>query len=232
VTDISKVVEKAVEIVDAYGDAQADKYKISDTPEAPWENVERTDGNKVFGGENTNDPFMISKSREPLWEAHSLKRENVQDCAPQWKVEDGIKAVRPHEVFHLPGEKDNPSFTSELIKNKEDGLRRESEVEDELKKKYPESEGYTIEKEVYLRDKDGNIVRDPVTGEARRIDFVVLKDGKVVDSIEVTSKTAPKDEQTAKENRIRENGGNYIRDSNGNLVEIPPNVQTRIVRRD
>ncbi len=32
----------------------------------------------------------------------------------------------------------------------------------------------------YLRDKDGNIVRDPVTGEGRRIDFVVIKDGKVV----------------------------------------------------
>ena len=120
----------------------------------------------------------------------------------------------------------------EPIKNKQDGLRREKEVEEELKKKYPEEEGYEIIPEAYLRDKDGKIVKDPVTGEARRIDFIVVKDGKVVDSVEVTSKTADKTDQTAKEKRIRDNGGNFIKDSNGNLVEIPNNVQTRIERRD
>lgn len=118
------------------------------------------------------------------------------------------------------------------IKNKLDGLAREKEVEEELKDKYPEDEGYEILSEVYLRDKDGNIVRDPETGEARRIDFVVVKDGKVVDSVEVTSKTADKTEQSSKEARIRESGGNYVRDNNGNLVEIPADVTTRIERRD
>ena len=118
------------------------------------------------------------------------------------------------------------------IQNKIDGMAREKEVEEELKEKYPESEGYEILSEVYLRDKDGNIVRDPETGEARRIDFVVVKDGKVVDSVEVTSKTADKTEQSSKEARIREAGGNYVRDDNGNLVEIPANVTTRIERRD
>lgn len=120
----------------------------------------------------------------------------------------------------------------EPIQNKVDGLRREEEVEQELKEKYPEEEGYEIISEAYLRDENGNIVKDPETGEARRIDFVVVKDGKVVDSVEVTSKTADKTEQTAKENRIRDNGGNYIKDSNGNLVEIPKDIQTRIERRD
>jgi len=118
------------------------------------------------------------------------------------------------------------------IQNKIDGLQREADVLDELKEQYPEDEGYEILSEVYLRDSEGNIVKDPVTGEARRIDFVVVKDGKVVDSIEVTSKTADKTEQTAKEERIRENGGNYIKDSDGNLVRIPDNVHTRIERRD
>ena len=61
---------------------------------------------------------------------------------------------------------------------------------------------------------------------------MVVKDGKVVDSIEVTSKTADKTEQSAKEERIREAGGNYIRDNDGNLVEIPSYVQTHIERRD
>ena len=62
-------------------------------------------------------------------------------------------------------------------------------------------DGYEIISEAYLRDKDGNIVKDPETNSARRIDFVVVKDGKVVDSVEVTSKTASKEEQSAKEDR-------------------------------
>ena len=117
------------------------------------------------------------------------------------------------------------------IQNKIDGLAREEEVSEELKEKYPPEEGYEIVSEAYLRDKDGKIVRDPESGEARRIDFVIIKDGKVVDSVEVTSKTADKTAQSAKESRIRDAGGNYVRDSNGNLVEIPPTVQTRIERR-
>lgn len=120
----------------------------------------------------------------------------------------------------------------EAIKNKMDGLAREKEVAEELKTKYPPEKGYQIVSEAYLRDKDGNIVKDTVTGEARRLDFMVVKDGKVIDSIEVTSKTADKSEQSAKEERIRDNGGNYIRDNNGNLVEIPSTVHTHIERRD
>lgn len=61
---------------------------------------------------------------------------------------------------------------------------------------------------------------------------MVVKDGKVVESIEVTSKTADKTEQTAKEERIRDNGGNYVKDKDGNLVEIPADVHTQIERRD
>ena len=120
----------------------------------------------------------------------------------------------------------------EAIKNKLDGLAREKEVGEELEKKYPPEKGYQIVSEAYLRDKDGNIVRDPVSGEARRVDFMVVKDGRVVDSIEVTSKTADKTGQLAKEERIRDAGGNYIRDNNGKLVKIPTTVHTHVERRD
>ena len=120
----------------------------------------------------------------------------------------------------------------EAIKNKQDGLAREQEVAQELEKKYPPEKGYQIVSEAYLRDKNGNIVKDPETGQARRIDFVVVKDGKVVDSIEVTSKTADKTGQCAKEDRIRDAGGNFIRDNNGNLVPFPTMVRTKIERRD
>lgn len=118
------------------------------------------------------------------------------------------------------------------IQNKIDGLQREAEVKDELEEKYLPEKGYNIISEAYLRDAEGNIVKDPETGKARRIDFVVVKGGKVLDSIEVTSKTADKSDQLAKENRVRESGGNYVRDNNGNLIKIPSNIQTRVERRD
>ena len=123
------------------------------------------------------------------------------------------------------------NFQEGILPNKEEGLRREAEVEEELEKKYPESEGYEIISEAYLRDSEGKIVRDPETGEARRIDFVIVKDGQVVDSIEVTSETADKTGQTAKEERIREAGGNYIRTYDGSLAKYPNDLHTTIERR-
>ena len=123
------------------------------------------------------------------------------------------------------------NFQEGILPNKEEGLRREVEVEEELEKKYPESEGYEIVSEAYLRDSEGKIVRDPETAEARRIDFVVVKDGQVVDSIEVTSETADKTGQTAKEERIRDAGGNYIRTSDGSLAKYPNDLHTTIERR-
>lgn len=122
-------------------------------------------------------------------------------------------------------------YLFEIIPNKENGLRRELEVEGDLQKKYPDSNNCTIIREAYLRDENGNIVKDPVTGSARRIDFVVIKNGRVVESVEVTSPTADKSEQVAKENRIRENGGCYIRNENGDLVKLPNDIQTKIERR-
>ena len=120
---------------------------------------------------------------------------------------------------------------AKIVENKLEGCKREQEVLKELEKRYPEREGYKVVSERYLLDKNGNIARDPETLKARRIDFVVVKDNKVVDMIEVTSKTAPKIDQSAKELRIRENGGNYIK-LGEQLIRIPNYVETRIERRD
>mgnify|MGYP000098132075 CR=1 FL=1 len=119
-----------------------------------------------------------------------------------------------------------------VVQNKLDGCRRENDVAKDLEKQYPEKNGYQILRERVLCDKEGNPVIDEKTGQKRRIDFVVIKDGKVVDMVEVTSKTAPKQDQLAKEYRIRDNGGNYIKDYNGNICRIPGNVETRVERRD
>ena len=130
--------------------------------------------------------------------------------------------------------KDNPEKKiSSPIQNKQEGLRREQNVHKELEKQYPSKEGYKILRERELCNKDGKPVRDGQTGEKRRIDFCVVKDGRVVDMIEVTSKTAPKREQLSKEYRIRDEGGNYIKDSDNNkLYKIPDNVESRVIRRD
>ncbi len=182
-----------------------------------------------------NKRIDTSKKSDESQNSDVDPNKRISDVSDKNTHEDKSDDVDPNKRIGEQNDsknKDTESEKGEPIKNKQDGLRREKEVEEELKKQYPEEEGYEILSEVYLRDKDGKIVKDPITGEARRIDFVILKDGKVVASIEVTSKTADKTDQTAKENRIRENGGNYIKDSDGNLIEIPNSIQTRIERRD
>lgn len=182
---------------------------------------------------------MIEKNSENL---HNNFQNNTKDLTPNFGNKNEISGANSRDLTPNFGNSEiamanardlTPNFENKnIIENKAEGCRREKEVEKELREKYPENKGYKIESETYLRDKDGNIVKDDKTGEARRIDFVVIKDGKVVDSVEVTSKTADKTEQSAKEDRIRENGGNYIKDSNGDLIEIPKDVHTRIERRD
>lgn len=141
-------------------------------------------------------------------------------------VEKSISSFDPDKRIETNENKDNLP-----IQNKIDGLEREKQVAEELKEQYPSEKGYDIVPEALLRDKYGNVVKDPETNEARRVDFVVVKDGKVVDSVEVTSMTADKTQQMAKEDRIRENGGNFIKDSNGNLAEMSNDIHTRIERR-
>jgi hypothetical protein len=164
------------------------------------------------GLEKASSVFQIFENHVEVSKPENLKK--TDQISHGWKnFEDNIEKAEP-------------------IQNKQEGLRRENEVYGELKGKYPPEKGFTIESEAYLRDEDGKIARDPVTGEGRRIDFIVTKNNTIVDSIEVTSKTAFKDEQTAKEERIRDNGGNFIRDNNYNLLEVPKGLHTRIERRE
>ncbi|MCH1640888.1 hypothetical protein MJ257_12300 [Paenibacillus timonensis] len=120
---------------------------------------------------------------------------------------------------------------SQIDLNREHGDLREAAVHEELTQLYP-AENYEVIPEQYLRDSEGRIVKDVETGEARRVDFVVVKDGEVVRSIEVTSETASKDAQLAKEGRIREQGGEWIRNpETGELCRYGENVNTEVWRR-
>lgn len=152
-----------------------------------------------------------------------------------------VKDLEPSSILSFE-EASKPLYATEtdvsearadqIAENREKGAEREELVFQELLEQYPPEEGYKISQEQYLRDEDGNIVKDSETGEARRIDFVVTKDGEVVKSVEVTSETASKTEQLAKEARIREDGGNFIKDrETGELCEITNEVETEVWRR-
>lgn len=115
--------------------------------------------------------------------------------------------------------------------NREVGAAREGVVFKRLCKAFPSAEGYVILPQPYLRDAHGTILKDMVTEEARRIDFVVLHKKSVVKSFEVTSLTAPKGEQLAKESRIRMEGGNYILNpETRELAYFPKKLATKVWR--
>ena len=168
----------------------------------------------------TPDKVTDLKELDKPFKASENKEKNSTDAPDKKGLTNAEKEVPETQETKLP------------IQNKIDGLKREKDVRSELNQKYPEDQGYKVIPEVRLMDENGNLAKDPVTGEGRRLDFVVTKDGKIVDSVEVTSKTADKTEQSAKEERIRANGGNYIKDSDGNLLRLPDDMHTRIERRN
>ncbi|WP_185267483.1 hypothetical protein [Halopseudomonas xiamenensis] len=178
---------------------------------------------------------VASKAMENISEA--FKEACIKESKELSPLQSSMEVIENSSLASLKAENElelekvNEARAGQIEKNREDGANREELALEILNKEFPEKDGYKIEREQYLRDEDGNIVKDPETGEARRVDFVVTKDGEVVKSIEVTSETAPKDAQIAKEERIRGAGGNFIKDRDtGQLVEIPKDVQTEVRR--
>lgn len=196
--------------------------------------------------ENLSHKFESHESERPTeTELPELRKEDLSEQAMgRWDISDSEReSIELPELKNFGAEKFSADIHNDKnadvaerpkpIQNKIDGLNREHEVRGELEKKYPESEGYTVIGEACLRDENGEIVKDPETEEKRRIDFVVLdRNGDVIDSVEVTSKTADKTKQMEKEERIRDIGGNYIRDENRVLHKIPATIHTRIERRE
>ena len=90
------------------------------------------------------------------------------------------------------------SFGLDAIPNKVAGNAREAIALEHLKKQHPNA---TILRERYIRDASGKSVRDAFESR-RRLDFVVIEDGKVKGVYEVTSPTADKTAQMLKETDI------------------------------
>ncbi|MFC3813328.1 RHS repeat domain-containing protein [Lacihabitans lacunae] len=113
--------------------------------------------------------------------------------------------------------------------NQAAGAAREVAEHADLVKNNP---GSSVQNQQYLRTPDGKIAKDPITGEGRRIDHVVIENGKAKDVVETTSKTANKIKQFDKEERIRDNGGTFVRDRiTRELVNIKE-ISTRTSRRE
>ena len=106
------------------------------------------------------------------------------------------------------------------------GKAREAVTETKLIVEHGKS---AVQREQYLRDAAGNIMKGP-DGTARRIDHVVIENGMAVKSVETTSMTASKTAQQAKEQGIRDAGGTFVRDrTTGKLVDFK-DVPTKIER--
>jgi hypothetical protein len=113
--------------------------------------------------------------------------------------------------------------------NQAAGAAREVAEHSDLLKKNPDA---SVQNQQYLRTADGKIAKDPVTGTGRRIDHVVIKDGKATDAVETTSQNANKNQQALKEDRIRNQGDTFIRDRNTKQLIDLKDIPTRKSRRD
>lgn len=106
-----------------------------------------------------------------------------------------------------------------LQTNRQSGKAREAKTIAALKNEHPKAK---IQNESTLRTADGKIAKDPLTGKGRRIDHAVIEDGKVVKTVETTSQKADKISQSAKESRILNSGGKYVRERDSKeLLEVP-----------
>ena len=170
-----------------------------------------------------NGPETTAEAREAIIGENGLTQ---QIDSTKFESIEAVDA-RNEAILEAP-----PSEPSQIEMNGINGVIREIVAFEELERECPPEDGFHIESECCLRDEDGNIARDPETGESRRVDFVAIKDGEVKRSIEVTSETADKTKQLEKEERIRDAGGNYVTDrKTGELAPYAPGVKTEIWRR-
>lgn len=179
------------------------------------------------------------EGREATSEAGEVTVEEVtvenglseQIDAIKWESSDALFLRDEEREARLTEEAILNELSSPIRRNQEAGERRENEEHEELERKYPPEDGYRIFRQLTLCDEKGDRVADPVTGEGRRPDFAVVKDGEVIKSVEVTSLEAGKNKQMEKEDRIREAGGNYVKTPTGEVVPFGAGVNTEVKRR-
>ena len=117
----------------------------------------------------------------------------------------------------LHGLADSARASAQIRLNAQQGRQRELRVREELRSENP---GASVQDQQYLRDANGRIVKDPVTGIARRVDHAVIQEGRAR-TFETTGPNVNKDRQLGREERIRDSGGTFVRDRDtGHLCEV------------
>ena len=110
-----------------------------------------------------------------------------------------------------------------------EGKAREKLVQAELEQEHGVG---NVLKQRMIVDKHGKKIKDPFTGKGRILDHVVVKDGKVVKSVETTSLTANKRKQLAKERRIRNKEKPYVKKPDTKeVIEVENNEISELYRR-
>jgi len=104
---------------------------------------------------------------------------------------------------------ESSSKETNIENNAKAGLEREQKTHEQLVKENP---GKEVVSQRLLRDENGKVVKDQLTGEARRLDHAVLDaEARTAKTVETTGQNVDKTAQLAKESRIIEQGGQYIR---------------------
>lgn len=100
------------------------------------------------------------------------KRFENAPLAKQLEQNSMTKSTKEYDKSIANRARNDVQEVNSPIKNKQDGLAREHNVEQDLRQKYPIERGYSIVSEAYLRDKDGKIVPDPKTGKG--VELILL----------------------------------------------------------
>jgi RHS repeat-associated protein len=132
----------------------------------------------------------------------------------------GLPAPTVKGLAKLIGKEAAKDAAKRRIKeNARDGARRNKVGVDQLKSENPDKR---VQTETYLRTEDGKRAVDPQTGEMRRVDAAVIdQNTKTATTHEITGPGVDKTTQFAKEQRILDNGGVYVRDrSTGELCRV------------
>jgi hypothetical protein len=114
-----------------------------------------------------------------------------------------------------------------IVANAAAGARREAAAAKQLAEA---NSGASIQAQRLLRDANGRKLIDPITGSGRRIDLAVVKNAQVQQLAEVTSETADKVQQIAKEARIRQLGDVFIRNRETRALLNVTNIPTGEIR--
>jgi RHS repeat-associated protein len=105
------------------------------------------------------------------------------------------------------------------------GIAREVVVAKKLAAANPAGK---VQSQRALRTADGKRAIDPVTGKGRVVDHAVISGGKA-ETFETTSMTADKTAQLAREQRILDSGGTFIRDKDTREL-VPVTGPSKVVR--